>query len=457
MGKVRRLFVCSSCGRTSGQWAGRCASCAAWGTISEQIVSAGASGAGCSAGVAAAVVTLGPQAEERRIGTGFAGVDRVLGGGLVPGSVVLLAGAPGIGKSTLLLQLASRLTSAGHPCLIASGEEGRAQVAARARRLGLDGERLSFAPGRELGDVLATAEAAPPAVLIVDSVHTIRDSATESLVGGPAQVRGCVDALVGLAKRLNMTVLLVGHVTKAGDVAGPRTVEHAVDVLLSFEGDARSGRRVLVGGKNRFGPEGEVAWFEMGPGGLVEKDGVVDVSGDPEPGCAVALALAGRRALAIEVQALVVPTDGPPRRQVSGLDARRFHILAAVADRATGARLVRSELFGASAGGLRLDEPGVDLAVAAALVSAGCGAPPPPATGFVGEVSLSGAIRPVGALEQRASAAEAAGLERIVCARADASRGARAARGVRLEGVDHLREAVSWSLAKRAVPALYGH
>jgi DNA repair protein RadA/Sms len=255
---------------------------------------------------------------------------------------------------------------------------------------------------------------------------------------------------VGLAKRIGVTMLLVGHVTKAGDLAGPRTIEHAVDVVLSFEGDPRSGLRILAGGKNRFGPEGEVAWFEMHPHGLIERaSGPGLMGGEREAGCATALVTAGRRGLAIDVQALVIPSEGPPRRQVAGLDPRRFHIVAAVADRAAGLRLIRSELIGATAGGLRIDDPAADLAVAAALVSASIGVPVPDRTGYMGEISLTGAIRPVGSLEQRLQAASAAGLERVVCAADEARNGApsalRSGSGeLRLVPVAHLRDALAW-------------
>ncbi|HEV8421381.1 MAG TPA: AAA family ATPase, partial [Actinomycetota bacterium] len=355
------------------------------------------------------VLTLVSDEGGRRISTGFLSVDRVLGGGLVPGSAVLLAGAPGIGKSTLLLQLASRLTGAGHPCLLASGEEARAQVASRARRLEIDGEPLMFVPGRDLLEVLDSALAQRPAVLVVDSIHTIRDPASEALPGGIGQVRACADALIGLAKDHGMVVMLIGHVTKEGELAGPKTLEHAVDTVLTFEGDHRSGLRVLAGGKNRFGPEGEVAWFEMTPKGLAETDATPGLSGGrTESGSATSVVLAGRRAFAIDVQALVVPTDGPPRRQVAGLDPRRFHIVAAVTDHAFKLRLMRAELFGACPGGLRLDDPGADLAIAAALASASSGRPPPEGSGFVGEISLTGSVRPVGGMDQRFSAARTA-------------------------------------------------
>jgi DNA repair protein RadA/Sms len=452
VGKVKRLFACSSCGRPSAQWAGRCAACGEWGTVAEETAG---SARVAHTGAAPPLLDLSPEAEERRIGTGLKGVDRVLGGGLVPGSVVLVAGAPGIGKSTLLLQLASRLTRAGHPCLIASGEEARGQIALRARRLGVDGGDLSFINGRELGDVLAAAEVVRPSVLVVDSIHTVRDGASDALAGGPSQVRACVDALVGVAKRLGITMLLVGHVTKSGDLAGPRTIEHNVDVVLSFEGEPRSGLRVLTGGKNRFGSEGEVAWFDMRADGLVERDAPGLLSSDREPGTATALVRAGRRSLAVGIQALVIPTDGPARRQAAGLDQRRFHIVAAVAERATGVRLIRSELIGATAGGLRVEDPAADLAVAAALVSASEGVSMPAGVGFAGEVSLTGGIRPVGAIEQRVRAAAAAGIERVVCAPPDADAWERAHRAtdgqmqslqIEVHGTGRLSDALAWAM-----------
>jgi DNA repair protein RadA/Sms len=444
VGKGKRLFVCDSCGRPSAQWSGKCASCGSWGSVSEQL--SGRLPAGSAPPV---ISTLAPEQEEQRISTGFAGVDRVLGGGLVTGSVVLLAGAPGIGKSTLLLQLASRLAAAGHPCLLASGEESRAQVAGRARRLGLDGGSIEYVSGRDLAEVVDAARGRHPAALIVDSVQTIRDPDSDALPGGVAQVRACADSLISLAKREEVTVVLAGHVTKDGDLAGPRTLEHAVDSVLNFEGDPRSGLRILVGGKNRFGPDGEVAWFEMGSSGLAEVDAASrPEQGLPEPGCAVALALAGRRALAVDVQALVLPTDGPPRRQVSGLDPRRFHILAAVVDRALALRLTRSELYGSSSGGFRLEDPGTDLAVAAALASAGSGKAPPSGTGFVGEVGLTGAVRPVTGLERRLAAAAAAGLSTVVIPAA--GRPVDRPPGVRLVGVRHVRDGLAWFAAARS-------
>jgi DNA repair protein RadA/Sms len=401
------------------------------------------------------VLSLLTDQEEDRISTGSPGVDRVLGGGLVPGSVVLLAGAPGIGKSTLLLQLASNLTGAGRPCLLVSGEEAQAQVAARARRLGLAVDGVGFAPGRDVHLIVATALDARPDVLVVDSIQTVRDPDSDGMPGGVAQVRTCADALVAMAKEHGVTVVLVGHVTKDGDLAGPRTLEHTVDTVLSFDGDTRSGRRVLAAGKNRFGPEGEIAWFEMSGSGLREvQPGARLGDRDEEAGCATAIAIAGRKAFAVDVQALVVPSEGPPRRQVAGLDARRFGIVAAVTDRASRARLARSEVYGASAGGIRLDDPAVDLAVAAALASAAGGRAPPSGAGFVGELALTGTVRPVAGLEQRLLAARAAGLEVVVVPSA-ASAQVTVPPGLRLVPVAHVREALSWMSREgsRSVPA----
>lgn len=370
-------------------------------------------------------------------------MDRVLGGGLVPGSVALLAGEPGIGKSTLLLHVVAHLAVSGHACLLVSGEESHAQVAARARRLGIRGDDVRFAHGRDLELVLDTARATRPALLAVDSIQTLRAEDVAGMPGGPSQVRLCTDALVGLAKAEGIAVLLTGHVTKDGDLAGPRTLEHAVDVVLTFDGDARSGLRILSGGKNRFGAEGETAWFEMGSEGLREIDpSALLISGERQAGAATALPQSGRRALAVEVQALVAATEGPARRQATGLDPRRFALVAAVLDRIGGLSLGRSELFGASSGGVRVDDPACDLAIAAALASAVTSLPPPPGAAFVGEIALTGQVRAVPAMEQRLAAARAAG-----CTTVFAPEGAVLAghAGPRIVPVSRLDQAVRWA------------
>jgi DNA repair protein RadA/Sms len=435
--RTKTLYRCAECGQQLAQWVGRCPGCGGWGSVDE------VQGGG-AAGSSAHSLLDAEDHDEARVSTGLSGVDRVLGGGLVPASVVLLAGQPGIGKSTLLLQLLGNLSAAGRPCLLVSGEESRAQVAARARRLGVPGDALTFAPGRDLQAVVSATRTVRPFALAVDSIQTVRDPAGTQMPGGVSQVRICADALVGLAKTEGVTVLLTGHVTKDGDLAGPRALEHAVDVVLSFDGDARSGMRVLAGGKNRFGCEGETAWFEMDARGLRPIDPTdLLVSGARVPGAAVALPQAGRRALAVEVQALVGSPDGPARRQATGLDPRRFQLTAAVLDRVVGLGFGRSELFGAVTGGIRVDDPACDLAVAVALASAATGAAPPPATAFVGEVALTGLVRPAHAMPQRLSAARAAGCTTVYAP--DGPPGA--LQGVRVRTVRHVAEALDWALS----------
>jgi DNA repair protein RadA/Sms len=440
VGKVRAILACSECGQQLAQWTGRCPGCGAWGTIRDGHPAGTGRG-----GVATATLTA-PAPALTRVPTELEGVDRVLGGGVLPGSVTLVAGEPGIGKSTLLLQLVMHLSMSGLVCLYASGEESREQIAARSRRLGGASERLRFIPGRELTDVVETARAAKPFLLAVDSIQTLRNSGSPQVAGGPAQVRMCADALVGLAKELDIAVVMTGHVTKDGDVAGPRTLEHAVDTMLAFEGDPRSGMRVLAAGKNRFGQEGELAWFEMTAAGLREVDpaGLLRTPGQ-EVGAATALAAAGRRSVAAEIQALVVPTDGPPRRQTTGLDPRRFQLVAAVLDRIARIPLARAELYGATVGGARFDDPACDLAIAAALASAATGVRPPPDTAFAGEVALTGAVRPVSGLEARVAAAAACGIRWVVAA---AGRECRLPANVQLRTVEQVSEAVGWAIER---------
>jgi DNA repair protein RadA/Sms len=446
MAKVRTILACRDCRQQVSRWVGRCPGCGAWGTVDE-VARAGPRGSDAAASRAVPLDRVSvPRA---RIDSGFVGLDRVLGGGLVPGSVVLVAGEPGIGKSTLLLHAVASLANSERGCLLVSGEESHAQVAARAERLQIDGSAVSFAPGRDLDVVLATALAERPFLLAVDSVQTIRDISGGQIPGGVSQVRGCTDALVGLAKAEGITVFVTGHVTKDGDLAGPRSLEHAVDVVLTLDGDPRSGLRVLSAGKNRFGPEGETAWFEMGASGLREIDPTsLLVSGDLVAGAATALPRAGRRAIAVEIQALVGAADGTARRQATGLDAKRFQLVAAVLERTTGVSFGRAELFGASSGGVRIDDPACDLAIAAALVSAATGVPPPAGAAFVGEVSLTGQVRSVSAMTARLGAALAAGCSTVFVPNEKEKGGDVPDRGGGLGVVAaaSVRDAVAWAL-----------
>jgi DNA repair protein RadA/Sms len=441
--KTKTVFVCGACSQQLGQWVGRCPGCGAWGSVDE-----------APSPLVRLASTTGPEtlgdADELDacVPTGLAGVDRVLGGGVVPGSVTLLAGEPGIGKSTLLLQLVGSLSAAGRRCLLVSGEESRSQVAARARRLGVRGDAVSFATGRELGSVIEAARGAAPFMLAVDSIQTLRDPNGAQVPGGVSQVRACTDALVGMAKSEGIAVLVTGHVTKDGDLAGPRALEHAVDVVLTFDGDARSGLRVLTGGKNRFGTEGETAWFEMGARGLAEIDPArFLVPGDRVAGASVALPRSGRRALAVEIHALVAPTEGSARRHATGLDGRRFQLVAAVLERTVGLPIARAELFGATAGGIKVDDPACDLAIAAAVASATTGALPPANSAFVGEVALTGLLRPAPGLAQRLTAARAAGCRVVYTAPGAVE----AVDGIEVVTVRHVRDALAW--ARTASPS----
>lgn len=452
MAKNAAVFECEACGQRSARWAGRCPACGGWGTVAQVPAAYAAgtptAGAGPGSGAVQPLSGLGV-GDAPRFLTGLHGLDRVLGGGLVAGSVALVAGEPGIGKSTLLLQAAGSLAESGATCLVASGEESLAQVAGRAHRLGVRTDGISFVEGRDLSQVIEAATVSGPTVLVVDSIQTVRAFGSTQIPGGVAQVRTCADALVGMAKQTGIAVILAGHVTKDGDLAGPRALEHAVDVILSFEGDPRSGLRVLASGKNRFGAEGETAWFEMGPAGLAAIDPTdLLVSGRTLPGAAVALIQRGRRALAVEVHALVGAAEGSGRRHATGLDARRLHLVAAVLDRA-GIGLGRAEVFGATSGGVRIDDPACDLAVAAAIASAATGVPPPVGAAFVGEVALTGMVLPAPAIEQRLQAARAAG-----CTRAFVPDGSSPSTiGIRTDPVARVADALGWALTTARMPA----
>jgi DNA repair protein RadA/Sms len=344
--------------------------------------------------------------------TGVGELDRVLGGGLVPGAVLLLAGEPGVGKSTLLLEVA-RHYAAGGTALVVTGEESAAQVRLRAERTGALHPRLYLAAETDLAALLGHVETVDPGLLVVDSVQTIASPAAEGSAGGVTQVRAVAAALIAAAKSRNMATVLVGHVTKDGAIAGPRVLEHLVDVVLQFEGDRHSTLRLVRATKNRFGPADEVGCFELTDGGI---EGLPDPSGlflsrrtEPVPGTCVTVTLEGRRPLLAEVQALVArSTLATPRRAVSGLDSARVAMVLAVLERRGRVRLGADDVFSATVGGVRVTEPAADLALALAVASAARDAPIPPATVVLGEVGLSGEVRRVGAVGRRL--AEAARL-----------------------------------------------
>jgi DNA repair protein RadA/Sms len=357
-------------------------------------------------------------AAARAVPTGIDEFDRVLGGGLVPGAVLLVAGEPGVGKSTLLLEVAHRVAAANGPALVVSGEESAAQVRLRAERIGALHDRLYLAAETELSAVLAHVEQVAPTLLVLDSVQTVRSPAVEGTDGGATQVRAVASALTGVAKSRGMTTILVGHVTKDGAIAGPRALEHLVDVVVSFDGERHSTLRLVRATKNRFGPADEIGCFEIGDAGVV---GVPDPShlfvsrrSAPVAGSCVTVTMEGSRPLLAEVQALVAASSGgggSPRRAVSGLDSQRVAMVNAVVERRGKVRLADADVFAASVGGVRIVEPAADLALALSIASAAKDVPLPRGLVAFGEVGLSGEIRRVGGLGRRLAEAARQGYK----------------------------------------------
>jgi DNA repair protein RadA/Sms len=423
--REKSSFVCQNCGATSNRWQGRCESCGEWNTMVEESAPTGV-GAGPAArmlgrGRAVALTSLaGANDEAPRTRSGIAEFDRVTGGGFVRASTLLVGGDPGIGKSTLLLQVAAALANNGAPVVYISGEEAVGQIRLRAERLGLAEAPVKLASETSVENVLATlALERPPALLIVDSIQTLWTEAVDSAPGTVTQVRSSAQAIIRYAKQTGAAVVFVGHVTKDGQIAGPRVVEHMVDAVLYFEGESGHQFRVLRAVKNRFGPTDEIGVFEMTGMGLSE---IANPSalflGDRNantPGAAVFAGMEGTRPLLVEIQALVAPTNlGTPRRAVIGWDSSRLAMVLAVLEAHCGVRLGDCDVYLNIAGGLRIAEPAADLAVAAALVSSRLNLALPSDTVYFGEISLSGAVRPVGHAPARLREAQKLGFGRAV-------------------------------------------
>jgi DNA repair protein RadA/Sms len=418
------LYECSECGWRSSKWAGRCGECEAWGTVAERLPDqpptrprARAQLKAAQPGMAALPIAQVNAESARARPTGMDELDRVLGGGLVPGAVVLLAGEPGVGKSTLLLEAGA--LAAGHGrVLYVTGEESAAQVRLRADRIGAVSDDLYLAADTDFGALLGHVQAVDPSLLIVDSVQTVSAAGVDGVPGGVTQVREVTAALTALAKQRSLTIVLVGHVTKDGSVAGPRTLEHLVDVVLQFEGDARGQLRMVRALKNRFGPTDEVGCFELGEYGLV---GLPDPSGlflsqrhDPVAGTCVTVTLEGRRPLVAEVQTLVCEATSEPRRVTSGLDYARVGMVIAVLQRRANVRIGKHDVFAATVGGVRLTEPSVDLALGLAMASAQSNVSIPADLVAIGEVGLAGEIRRVTGVQRRIAEAERMGFRRAI-------------------------------------------
>ena len=453
MTKASKAFVCQTCGAVTTRWSGKCAACGEWNSILEEATSPTGAPAlvAIRGGKGRAAAFEGLQAETRdapRLPTGMAELDRVLGGGLVPGSAVLVGGDPGIGKSTLLLQAAAALASRGAPVVYLSGEEAPAQVRMRAARLGLSQAPVALGTETNLSNIIATlGKAKSPALIVIDSVQTLWSEGLEAAPGTISQLRGCASALVSWAKGSGSTLVLVGHVTKDGQIAGPKVIEHMVDTVLYFEGQSGNQFRILRSVKNRFGPTDEIGVFEMRYEGLqqVENASALFLSDRDRgaPGTSVFAGMEGTRPILVELQALVAPSLlSMPRRAVVGWDPNRLAMLIAVVEARCGTRLGAHDVYLNVAGGLKLGDPAADLAAAAALLSSFTGRPAPEDTVYFGEVSLTGAVRAVGHMDQRLKEATKLGFTRAVVPASVAPD--RELADIRLMPLSQLSELVAW-------------
>ncbi|CAN5310838.1 DNA repair protein RadA [soil metagenome] len=451
-------FSCTACGAEAPKWGGRCSECGEWNTLVEEVVERSEVEASASA---TAIQPLSEVAttETARMSTGFGELDRLLGGGIVPGGLYLVGGEPGVGKSTILLQIAGRLAADGRRVLYLAGEESPGQIRMRAERLGIASGTLLVAAGTALDALLGACRNARPEILICDSIQTIYDPALSSAPGSVSQVRAAAAAFQRFCKAKGTAVFLIGHVTKGGGIAGPKTLEHVVDAVLQFEGDLHHDYRILRAYKNRFGSTHEMAVFTMGERGLAPVENPSAFFLDPErrahpaPGSAHVASLEGTRPLLIEIQALVAASPyGTPQRVAGGFDARRLALLLAVLERRAGCALVGRDVFLNVVGGLTLSEPAVDLGVVVALASSQADRPVQSGTVVFGEVGLTGEIRPVRLPEARLREAGRLGFTRAIAApdgprgKNGRSRTSREGPGVRLESARSVREAIALAL-----------
>ncbi|MBR2867124.1 MAG: DNA repair protein RadA [Alistipes sp.] len=446
MAKVKRAYFCSSCGNETAKWMGRCPACGEWNTITEHIVQKE------SSSIASRVASV-PKAEPRkvqeitsevtrRIATGNSELDRVLGGGIVPGSLILLGGEPGIGKSTLSLQLA--LTANGLTTLYVSGEESAEQIKMRATRIGIHNEECTVFTETLLENIVSQIEEQRPDIVIIDSIQTIYTDLVESSPGSVTQVRECAATLLKVAKSTGIAIFIIGHITKDGSIAGPKILEHIVDVVLQFEGDGNHTYRILRGIKNRFGATFEIGVFEMRDSGLREVDNPSEILithyDEPLAGCSIGAAVDGLRPYLIEVQALVSGAAyGTPQRSATGFDQRRLNMLLAVLEKRVGMKMFQKDVFLNFAGGFKIADTGMDLAIIAAIISSYYDRPLMEGVCCAGEIGLSGEVRPAPRTEQRIMEAKRLGFKRIVVS-GFAQKGIKAPKGIEVVYISSIEQ-----------------
>lgn len=421
MAKTKSRYICRQCGYTSSKWLGRCPECGTWNSFDEEITSAKPSryGGMTTSGSPPIPLSQIEGGEGERISTGIGELDRVLGGGLVPGSVVLIGGDPGIGKSTLLLQASHRISESYAPCLYVTGEESPAQIKMRAGRLGIESDKLYILCETDVNAIKEHILNMKPSAVVIDSIQTVYKPEMESSPGSVSQVRESAADFTMLAKSLGPPTFLVGHVTKEGAIAGPKLVEHMVDTVLYFEGDRQHAYRILRATKNRFGSTNEIGIFEMRAEGLVEVENPSEVFlGERRleiSGTAVVSGIEGTRPILFELQALVVPSNMTiPRRTSTGVDHNRLSLLLAVLEKRVGLKVGGMDVFVNVTGGIRIDEPAVDLGIISAVVSSIRDIPIDPWTVIIGEVGLGGEVRGVSQAERRVNEAEKLGFKRVI-------------------------------------------
>ncbi len=449
MAKQKTVYFCQSCGMESSKWMGQCPSCGEWNTFAEEAVTVKKGSASVSRREIHAKATRLNDikaAGEERFSTGIAELDRVLGGGIVPGSMILVGGDPGIGKSTLLLQVCKTLSERHKSILYVSGEESLQQIKLRAERIGEFSDTLSLLCETNLEIVDEIVRRDLPQILVIDSIQTMYSEHVTSAPGSVSQVRESTGSLLQMAKVLGIAVFIIGHVTKEGVVAGPRVLEHMVDTVLYFEGDRHAAYRILRGVKNRFGSTNEIGVFEMRSGGLIEVENPSEfmLGGKPKgaSGSVVACSMEGSRPILLEVQALVCRSNfGMPRRTAAGTDFNRVNLLMAVLEKRVGLQMGSCDAYVNIAGGIRMNEPAIDLGIVLALVSSYKNRPIDEKTICFGEVGLSGEVRAVNMAEQRVAEAKKLGF--TVCVLPEATKSALSAiSGIRLIGVKSVKDAI---------------